>query len=57
MTEDFNFKIYKSNKLENFLPEVCKIIKRLAENAPLKKKSIIVQMKNGMKCMTTTQDF
>ena len=43
MTEDFNFKIYKSNKLENFLPEVCKIIKRLAENAPLKKKSIIVQ--------------
>ena len=43
MSEDRSFRIYKSNKLENFLPEVCEIIKRLAEGAPLKKKSIVVQ--------------
>ena len=43
MSENCNFRIYKSNKLENFLPEVCKIIRRLAEDAPLEKKSIVVQ--------------
>ena len=39
----YQFKIYKSNKLENFLAEVCGIIHRLARKAPLKKKSIVVQ--------------
>ena len=43
MSENCNFRIYKSNKLENFLPKVCEIIKSLAEDAPLKRKSIIVQ--------------
>ena len=43
MSENCRLRIYKSNRLENFLPEVCKIIKRLAEDAPLKKKDIIVQ--------------
>ena len=43
MSENCNFIIYKSNKLENFLPKVCEIIKSLAEDAPLKRKSIIVQ--------------
>ena len=43
MSENCNFRIYKSNKLENFLPKVCEIIKKLAEDAPLKRKSIVVQ--------------
>ena len=38
-----DFKIYRSNKLEKFLPEVVEIIKSLAKEAPLKKKSIVVQ--------------
>lgn len=43
MPDNFAFKIYKSNKLESFLPKVCPIIERLAKDAPLKKKSIVVQ--------------
>lgn len=43
MPENNSFKIYKSNKLENFLPAVIPIIERLSKKAPLKKKSIIVQ--------------
>jgi len=38
-----NFIIYKSNKLENFLGTVVPKIRALAEKAPLKKKSIVVQ--------------
>lgn len=43
MSEECRFRIYKSNKLEKFLPEVLKIIRRLSEDAPLKKKKIIIQ--------------
>jgi exodeoxyribonuclease V gamma subunit len=42
-TAMYQFRIYKSNKLENFLPEVCRIIRRLSQKSPLKKKSIVVQ--------------
>ena len=45
MSENYDFTIYKSNRLENekFLHEALAIIKKLSEKAPLKKKSIIVQ--------------
>ena len=43
MSEEYDFRIYKSNRLENFLPEVFAIIERLAGKAPLEKKEIIVQ--------------
>lgn len=43
MPENFAFKLYKSNKLEQFLPKVYPIIERLAKSDPLKKKSIVVQ--------------
>ena len=43
MSGESSFVIYKSNRLENFLPLVLPIIERLAKNAPLKKKSIVVQ--------------
>ena len=43
MSDIRKFRIYKSNRLENFLPAVFPIIERLAKSAPLKKKSIIVQ--------------
>ncbi len=40
---DFDFKIYRSNRLDNFLPEVLGIIRKLSGKYPLKKKSIVVQ--------------
>ena len=43
MPDNFAFKLYKSNKLESFLPEVYPIIEKLAKASPLKKKSIVVQ--------------
>ena len=45
MSENYDFTIYKNNRLESkqFLGTALSIIKNLAENAPLKKKSIIVQ--------------
>ena len=43
MPENSNFTIYKSNKLENFLPDVIPIIERLSKKTPLKKKNIVVQ--------------
>ena len=45
MSGNYDFTIYKSNKLENekFLRKALSIIKELAEKAPLKKKSIVVQ--------------
>lgn len=47
MSEERRFRIYRSNKLENFLTDVCLIIERLAKGAPLQKKSIVIQS-NGM---------
>ena len=47
MSGEHRFRIYKSNRLENFLPVVCPIIGNLAANAPLKKKDIVIQS-NGM---------
>ncbi len=45
MSGNYDFTIHKSNKLENekFLHAAISIIKELAEKAPLKKKSIVVQ--------------
>lgn len=54
MSGNFNFKIYKSNKLENekFLRKALAIIRELAEKAPLKKKSIIVQSEGMARWLT-----
>ena len=54
MSENYDFTIYKSNKLENekFLHTALSIIKELAEKVPLKKKSIVVQSEGMARWLT-----